>query len=277
LSTLCQQLSNRQYLQLCQSDYAQAIARPDFLLARLDRGQSYDSPMPPNLNILIVEDEQEIGQLVQLNLEKSGYHTTLVGTGEKALAHTHATPTHLIVLDLMLPGIDGLEVCKRLQWEESTRDIPIIMLTARGEDTDIVTGLELGAVDYIVKPFSAKVLVARVRNALRRGSDEPSQRASHDQILVIDDDRFEIRVQGTPVDVTASEFQILKYLASRPGFVRTRAQIIEATHGPRVVMSNRTIDVHITSLRKKLGPAGDLIETVRGVGYRLEEGGPLSS
>jgi two-component system phosphate regulon response regulator PhoB len=181
------------------------------------------------------------------------------------------------VLDLMLPGIDGLEVCKRLQWEESTRDIPIIMLTARGEDTDIVTGLELGAVDYIVKPFSAKVLVARVRNALRRGSDEPSQRASHDQILVIDDDRFEIRVQGTPVDVTASEFQILKYLASRPGFVRTRAQIIEATHGPRVVMSNRTIDVHITSLRKKLGPAGDLIETVRGVGYRLEEGGPLSS
>jgi two-component system phosphate regulon response regulator PhoB len=224
-------------------------------------------------NILIVEDESEIGDLIRLNLEKAGYRTTMVETGEAALAHARSTPIDLVLLDLMLPGIDGLEVCKRLQWEQQTRSIPIVMLTARGEDTDIVTGLELGAIDYIVKPFSAKVLVARVRNALRR-TQEASDIPPHDPMIEIDEDRFEIRVQSHPIDVTASEFHILKYLASRPGFVRTRAQIIEATHGPRVVMSNRTIDVHITSLRKKLGPAGDLIETVRGVGYRLEESPP---
>jgi len=234
--------------------------------------------MPPTHTILIVEDEPEIGTLVRLNLEKSGYQTTLVETGEAALEHMHSNAADLILLDLMLPGIDGLEVCKRLQWEPLTRQIPIIMLTARGEDADIVTGLELGAVDYIVKPFSAKVLVARVRNALRRGQDAANTDPSTlDPMIEIDEDRFEIRVQGSPVDVTASEFHILKYLASRPGFVRTRAQIIEATHGPRVVMSNRTIDVHITSLRKKLGVAGDLIETVRGVGYRLEESEPVGS
>jgi two-component system phosphate regulon response regulator PhoB len=234
--------------------------------------------MPPSHNILIVEDEPEIGTLIHLNLEKSGYRTTLVESGEAALSHIHTNPADLILLDLMLPGIDGLEVCRRLQWKQQTRDIPIIMLTARGEDTDIVTGLELGAVDYIVKPFSAKVLVARVRSALRRGQDpSPTNPSTHERMIEIDEDRFEIRVQGVPIEVTASEFHILKYLASRPGFVRTRAQIIEATHGPRVVMSNRTIDVHITSLRKKLGPAGDLIETVRGVGYRLEEREPVDS
>ena len=226
--------------------------------------------MPAQANILIVEDEAEIGNLVRLNLEKAGYQTTIVETGEAAMAHARSMPTDLILLDLMLPGIDGLEVCKQLQWNQQTRVIPIVMLTARGEDSDIVTGLELGAVDYIVKPFSAKVLVARVRNALRR-TPEPSGTQTPDPAIEIDEDRFEIRVEGQAVDVTASEFHILRFLASRPGFVRTRGQIIEAIHGHHVVMSNRTIDVHITSLRKKLGAAGDLIETVRGVGYRLEE------
>ncbi|MDP7030429.1 MAG: response regulator transcription factor [Phycisphaerales bacterium] len=231
---------------------------------------------PPS--ILIVEDEREIGELVKLQIEKAGYRARLVESGESALQHARGHAVDLIILDLMLPGIDGLEVCKRLQWEPSTRQIPVVILTARGEDADIVTGLELGAVDYIVKPFSAKVLVARVRNALRRGDDvtEPGN-LEQQHGIEIDDDRFEIRVHGEAIDVTVSEFRILRYLASRPGFVRTRDQIIEATHGPRVVMSNRTIDVHITSLRRKLGPAGDLIETVRGVGYRLEDSGLATS
>jgi two-component system phosphate regulon response regulator PhoB len=231
--------------------------------------------MPPH--ILIVEDECEIGELVRLHVEKAGYRTKLVESGESALQHAQGNAVDLIILDLMLPGIDGLEVCKRLQWEKSTRHIPVIMLTARGEDADIVTGLELGAVDYIVKPFSAKVLVARIRNALRRGDDVISDGdLEHAHGIEINEDRFEIHVHGEPIEVTVSEFHILRFLASRPGFVRTREQIIDATHGPRVVMSNRTIDVHITSLRRKLGSAGDLIETVRGVGYRLDDGGPAS-
>lgn len=225
--------------------------------------------------ILIVEDEREIGDLVRLNLHKEGYQAVLVESGEAALKHVARHDVSLVVLDLMLPGIDGQEVCRRLKWDDRTRHIPIVMLTARGEESDIVSGLELGADDYIVKPFSAKVLVARIRKALRRELEHSVQGKAKARTRIgsieIDEDRYEIRVDGNPVGVTGSEFKILRFLASRPGFVRTREQIIEATHGPRVVMSSRTVDVHITSLRRKLGVAGDLIETIRGVGYRLEE------
>lgn len=230
--------------------------------------------MGPDKSILVVEDEREIGDLVVLHLERAGFTCALVETGEAALDHLDSTDAALVVLDLMLPGVDGLEVCRRMKWESSTRNIPIIMLTARGEEADIVSGLELGADDYIVKPFTASVLVARVRSVLRRsGGTDPSPEScvGAGGLIEIDDDRYEIRVEGTPVDVTAGEYQILRFLASRPGFVRTREQIIEATHGRHVVMSSRTVDVHITALRRKLGRAGDLIETVRGVGYRLEE------
>lgn len=223
-------------------------------------------------SILVVEDEREIADLVVLHLERAGFSCTRADTGEAALAHIEQQTPDLVVLDLMLPGIDGLEVCRRMTWSDDTRHIPIIMLTARGEESDIVSGLELGADDYIVKPFSGSVLAARVRSVLRRvdgdQADAPDKTAS---LLEIDENRFEVRVEGAAVEVTAGEYRILQFLASRPGFVRTRAQIIEATHGRHVVMSSRTIDVHITALRRKLGRAGALIETVRGVGYRLEE------
>ena len=225
--------------------------------------------------ILIVEDEREIGDLVRLNLHKEGYEAYLVESGEAALKHVAGNLVALIVLDLMLPGMDGQEVCRRLKWDEKTRHIPIVMLTARGEESDIVSGLEIGADDYIVKPFSAKVLVARIRKVLSREQERSIQAKEKARTRIgaieIDNDRYEVRVDGIPISVTGSEFKILKFLATRPGFVRTREQIIEATHGSRVVMSNRTVDVHITSLRRKLGGAGDLIETIRGVGYRLEE------
>ncbi|MCH2134560.1 MAG: response regulator transcription factor [Phycisphaerales bacterium] len=231
--------------------------------------------------ILIVEDEHEIGDLVRLHLHKEGYQTALVESGEAALKYIDRHDVALVVLDLMLPGIDGQEVCRQLKWNERTRHIPIVMLTARGEESDIVSGLELGADDYMVKPFSAKVLIARIRKALSRSQEKPVTEKAKARTRIggieIDGDRYEVRVDEIPVSVTSSEFQILSFLASRPGFVRTREQIIEATHGPRVVMSNRTVDVHITSLRRKLGAAGDLIETVRGVGYRLEDSSRVAS
>ncbi|MDG1837851.1 MAG: response regulator transcription factor [Phycisphaerales bacterium] len=228
--------------------------------------------MATDKSILVVEDEQEIAELILLHLERAGFSSTLVSTGEAAIGHLEKCDVDLVLLDLMLPGIDGFEVCRRMKWEPRTRQIPIIMLTACGEETDIVCGLELGADDYIVKPFSAGVLVARVRSVLRRGADFQARATSpNGGMIQIDADRFEVRVEGSPIKVTAGEYQILKYLASRPGFVRTRQQIIEATHGKYVVMSSRTIDVHITALRRKLGKAGVLIETIRGVGYRLEE------
>ena len=237
--------------------------------------------MASKTSILIVEDEREIGDLVRLNLHKEGYEAFLVDSGEAALKHVACNDVGLIVLDLMLPGIDGQEVCRRLKWDEQTRHIPIVMLTARGEESDIVSGLELGADDYIVKPFSARVLVARIRKVLRREQERSTQENEKARTRIgsieIDNDRYEVRVDGNPVSVTGSEFKILKFLATRPGFVRTREQIIEATHGPRVVMSSRTVDVHITSLRRKLGVAGDLIETIRGVGYRLEESPGIES
>jgi DNA-binding response OmpR family regulator len=236
----------------------------------IDQGEEIE--MATDKSILVVEDEQEIAELIVLHLQRSGFSSTLVSTGEAAIAHLKQCDVDLVLLDLMLPGIDGFEVCRRMKWDPRTRKIPIIMLTACGEESDIVCGLELGADDYIVKPFAAGVLIARVRSVFRRGSDSQVVESTlTGGMIQIDDDRFEVRVEGSPIEVTAGEYQILKYLASRPGFVRTRQQIIEATHGKYVVMSSRTIDVHITALRRKLGKAGALIKTIRGIGYRLEE------
>jgi len=223
--------------------------------------------------ILIIEDEPEIADLIAVHLRKAGFDAATASTGEAGLAEAADQMPALIILDLMLPGIDGLEVCRKLKYDASTRALPIIMVTARGEEADIVTGLELGADDYMVKPFSPRELTARVRAVLRRDDEPESCAADGDVVegITIDDDRHEVRVNGATVELTLTEFQILRYLASRPGFVRTRDQIIQAAHGPRVIMSTRTIDVHITALRKKLVPWGDSIETVRGVGYRIEE------
>jgi two-component system phosphate regulon response regulator PhoB len=179
----------------------------------------------------------------------------------------------LIVLDLMLPGIDGLEVMKKLKEDAATQNIPTVMLTAKGEEADIVTGLELGADDYVIKPFSPRVLLARVRAVLRR-KPETEKRASstlmiHD--LEIHQGRRRVLAKGEPVDLTFTEFQILSFLAARPGWVFTRTQIVDAVRGNSYPVTDRSVDVQIVGLRKKLGSCGKYIETVRGVGYRFGE------
>jgi two-component system, OmpR family, alkaline phosphatase synthesis response regulator PhoP len=228
--------------------------------------------------ILIVEDELEIAELVLFHLEREGFTARIVQSGRLAMSTVESERPDLILLDLMLPDLDGLEVCRRLKWQAETRTIPILIISAKGDESDIVAGIELGADDYVTKPFSPKVLVARVKNILRRHGaevapavDDSRPLALADGALLIDTDRHTVTVQGRPVDLTVTEFGILHYLALRPGFVRTRDQIISAVHGDSAVLSSRTVDVHVTALRRKLGDLGGLIQTVRGVGYRLSE------
>jgi two-component system phosphate regulon response regulator PhoB len=227
----------------------------------------------PHETILIVEDEKDIAELLAYNLKKEGFRTRIAETGEKGLALVSASPPNLILLDLMLPGVDGREVCRRLKAAETTRSIPIVMLTARGEDTDVVAGLELGADDYITKPFSPKVLVARVRTVLRRLSEPipelPDRIRLHE--LDIDVVRHQVSCRGAPVGLSATEFGLLVFLARRPGWVFSRAQIISGVRGEDYPVTERAVDVQVLGLRRKLGPCGEAIETVRGVGYRLKE------
>ncbi len=222
--------------------------------------------------ILVVDDEEDIIELVELNLTREGYRVLGCTTGEKALEIARSKLPNLIVLDLMLPGIDGLEVCRRLKSSPKTGRIPIVMLTAKGEDTDVVTGLELGADDYVTKPFSGKVLVARVRRLLRRATEPASEQEIikvHD--LTIDPARHEVHARDKKVDLTRTEFDILRTLAKRPGLVLSRYQIVDAIHDADYLVTDRAVDVQIVSLRKKLGPCATYIETVRGVGYRFKE------
>jgi two-component system alkaline phosphatase synthesis response regulator PhoP len=227
----------------------------------------------PSENILVVDDEEDILELVEYNLSKEGYETSCVASGEEALKLARTRPPDLIVLDLMLPGLDGLSVCRVLKGDPKTRAIPIVMLTAKGNEADIVAGLELGAEDYITKPFSPKVLVARVRAVLRRNAAEPTDHESpvRRHYLTIHPGRHEVLVKGDPIELTATEFRILHYLARRPGWVFTRSQIIEEIHGEDSLITDRSVDVQIAGLRKKLGTAGEYVETVRGVGYRFRE------
>ena len=226
-----------------------------------------------NEHVLAVEDEEDILELVRYNLEKEGYRVTGVVSGEEALRRARSQPPDLIVLDLMLPGMDGLTVCRELKQDAKTRDLPIIILTAKGEEADIVAGLELGADDYVTKPFSPRVLLARVRAVLRRRRMEPAAESDTLEIhgMVIHPGRHEVLVQGRPVDLTATEFRLLAFLARRPGWVFTRSQIVQGVQGEDYAVSERAVDVQIVGLRKKLGPAGQYIETVRGVGYRLKD------
>jgi len=223
--------------------------------------------------IFIVEDEEDIRELITYNLSKEGYKVTGVASGEAAMTAIGKQPPDLILLDLMLPGTDGLEVCRLLKGDSETREIPIIMVTAKGEEADIVVGLELGADDYIVKPFSPKVLIARVRAILRRTraipDDDSVEVKIHD--LVICPGRHEALVGGDRVDLTVTEFRLLHLLARRPGWVFTRYQIVDALHGSDYPVTDRSIDVQVVGLRKKLGKAGSYIETVRGVGYRFKD------
>jgi two-component system, OmpR family, alkaline phosphatase synthesis response regulator PhoP len=223
--------------------------------------------------ILVVDDEEDILELVRYNLAKEGYHVTGAITGEDALKKAGVEAFDLIVLDLMLPGIDGLEVTKKLKNNRVTEQIPIVMLSAKGEEADIVTGLELGADDYITKPFSPKVLIARVRTALRRKTITPDDHVAviHIHNLEIHPGRRSVLANDNPVDLTFTEFQVLYILARRPGWVFTRGQIVDAVRGGDYPVTDRSVDVQIVGLRKKLGSCGKYIETVRGVGYRFRE------
>jgi two-component system phosphate regulon response regulator PhoB len=178
----------------------------------------------------------------------------------------------------MLPDLDGLEICRRLKGQDRTKEIPVVMLTARGEESDIVAGLEMGADDYVTKPFSPRVLMARLRNALRKtGATEPTERVSLvNGRLLIDRERHVVTVDGQTIELTVTEFGILHFLALRPGFVRTRDQIISAVHGRNTVLSSRTVDVHVTAVRRKLGALGECVQTVRGVGYRFRDPNDLT-
>jgi len=223
--------------------------------------------------ILVVDDEEDILELIRHNLSKEGYEITCAQSGEEALKFSARSYYDLMILDLMLPGVDGLEVAKRLKNNPDARHIPIIMLTAKGEEADVVAGLEIGADDYITKPFSPRVLLARIKAVLRRGkeiSDEDNETLRIHE-LEIHPGRREIIAGGKMVDLTFTEFQVLFHLAKRPGWVLTRSQIVDAVRGNDYPVTDRSVDVQIVGLRKKLGPYGSYIETVRGVGYRFKE------
>jgi two-component system phosphate regulon response regulator PhoB len=223
--------------------------------------------------ILVVDDEEDILELVRYNLAKEGYQVKCVASGEDALKAASEETPDVVLLDLMLPGVHGLDVCRNLKSNESTMNIPIVMLTAKGEDADIVAGLELGADDYVTKPFSPRVLLARIRVVLRRKLETQPSEVSilkiHD--FVINPGRHEALVKGRPVVLTATEFGILHFLARRPGWVFSRDQIISSVKGQDYAVTDRSVDVQIVGLRKKLGQAGSFIETVRGVGYRFKD------
>jgi len=225
-------------------------------------------------NILVIEDEEDIRELVKYNLQRENFGVLEADSGEEGLKLVERTAPDLILLDLMLPGKDGLEICRMLKRNDRTQNIPVVMMTARGEESDIIMGLELGAEDYVVKPFSPKVLGARVKAVLRRNASAP-ELASDDVLkihdLVIHPGRHEVLVKDKAVDLTATEFRILHFLARRPGWVFTRYQIVNAVHGEDYPVTERSIDVQIVGLRRKLRRAGNYIETVRGIGYRFRD------
>ena len=269
----------------------------------------------PNERILVVEDEQDILDLLRYHLTREGFTVDGATSGEEGLKLARTYTPDLLLLDLMLPGIDGLEVCRRLKRDQSTDNVAILVLSAKGEESDVVTGLELGADDYVTKPFSPRVLLARVKALLRRRRTEP---ANEEEVIVIEQDaqpatraaaepegaaavppsdpavaptdlggeatkiapdlvihpgRFEVLVKGEPVRLTLTEFRVLHFLSRRPGWVFTRYQIVNAVKGPDYPVTERSVDVQIVGLRRKLGDVGHYIETVRGVGYRFREVG----
>ena len=224
-------------------------------------------------SVLLVEDEEDICELIRYNLDREGYRVLCAETGEEGLKMARREIPDAILLDLMLPGVDGLEVCRQLKASSETSRIPIVMVSARGEEADVVSGLELGADDYVPKPFSPRVLMARTRAVLRRPRSVPDDNEAPLEIhgIHIDPGRHEVTVGDEEVDLTSTEFKILHLLAQRPGWVFTRYQIVDDIRGPNYPVTERAVDVQIVALRRKLGATGKLIETVRGVGYRLRE------
>ncbi len=226
-------------------------------------------------HILVVEDEEDILALIHYNLTREGFRSTCATSGEEALRLVQKDLPDLVILDLMLPGIDGLEVCRIIKSQAETRSVAVLMVTAKGEEADVVAGLEMGADDYVTKPFSPRILIARARAVLRRNAGDEESAEKTEVIkaagLLIHPGRNEVLVDGQSVELTYTEFRVLHFLASRPGWVFTRYQIVNAVRGDDYSVTDRAVDVQIVGLRKKLGACGKLIETVRGVGYRFKD------
>lgn len=225
--------------------------------------------------IMVVEDEEDIRELMVMHLQKEGYEVLQYAQGDQAIDSLRKGITpHLMLLDLMLPGMNGLEICRKVKGEMG-KDFPILMVTARGSEQDIVQGLEAGADDYIVKPFSMPILLARVRSAIRRlgrGISLPAEKnALNTHGIQMDEKRHVVLVDQVDAELTSSEFSLLKFLSEHPGWVYTRSQIVKAVHGDNYPVTDRSVDVMVLSLRRKLGERGKAIETVRGVGYRFAE------
>ncbi len=221
--------------------------------------------------ILVVEDEADIRELLRFNLEREGFSVLEAADGPQALYMARRHTPALVLLDVMLPGLDGFEVCRRLGAQTETAHIPILMLTARGEEMDRVVGLSLGADDYVVKPFSVRELMLRVRAVLRRGGRETQSPALERHGIRLRTDAHTAEVEDTPLNLTATEFRLLEDLLRHAGTVRTREQLLNKVWGYSFEGYARTVDTHVRRLRAKLGPAAPLLETVRGVGYRIKE------
>jgi DNA-binding response OmpR family regulator len=220
--------------------------------------------------VLVIDDEKDLTELVRYNLDREGFDVITAADGRSGLSTAVRQQPDVVILDLMMPGMDGLEVCRQLRSDGRTSRIPIIMLTARVTETDRIVGLEMGADDYVTKPFSPRELVARVKALMRRSAPpEPPQVIRHGK-LVVDVARREVIYDNQPVSLTATEFRVLQFLAGRPGRVFNRDEIIEGAMGSDAAVTDRTIDVHITAIRRKLG-GGEQIETVRGFGYRFND------
>lgn len=223
--------------------------------------------------ILVVEDEFETAELLKVHLHGAGYDVRTVRTGAAAAETVKHCPFSMVIVNAMLTDIDGLELCRKLRSAPTTRDIPLVILSAREEEDEVVDALDMGVEDYIVKPFKPRVLLARLRSILRRrrGGLASDAGAAESCPLFIDARRHSAMLNGKPLALTLTQFRILQYLAAQPGIVRTRSDIVSAVHGNNTVLSDRAIDVHVAALRQKMGEHGRLIETVRGVGYRLTE------
>ncbi|MEI7640739.1 MAG: response regulator transcription factor [bacterium] len=222
--------------------------------------------------IAVVDDEEDIVELISINLQKAGYKVKGFGDGKALFKSIAKSPPDMILLDLMLPGMDGIEICRELKRDNKYAAIPVIMLTAKGDVTDKVLGLEMGADDFITKPFSLKELAARVKAVLRRNETKAlSSKKEIGRKIEMDEQKFEVTVKGKKIELTATEFKILQILSEKPGWVFSREQMLDKLWGNEKIVIDRTIDVHIRHLREKLGTAASIIKNIRGVGYKLEE------
>jgi len=226
----------------------------------------------PNAKILVADDEEDVLNLVSMNLKNAGFTVLQAVDGSEAIQKARTQSPALIVLDIMLPGMSGLEVCRALKGEAATAQIPVILLTAKAEEVDRIVGLELGADDYITKPFSPRELVLRVKSVLRRGT-ATGEASDHFKVgaITVDRARHQVRVKNKPVELTATEFKLLTLLIERRGRVQSRDKLLNDVWGYESLIDTRTVDTHVRRLREKLGAAADCIETVRGFGYRIAE------